>query len=172
MIRCYVLIVSPVQESRSWWLSLFQQLDWKNKFLPQVHSYCTDPDYDCKHPHAHTQTLTQMYMHIVFRHTQQRKNDWFLWKKTTTSNSEIKCYTFCKMFHNSLYWFKWLGSVHTQPAAIVPHLMLMNACCMDTSCIIPFIWVSVDFSMTKKWMMSIFIPWEQIFGSTLHSISS
>lgn len=113
---------------------------------------------------THTQTLTQMYMHIVFRHTQQRKNYSFLWKKTTTCNSEIKCYTFCKMFHNSLYWFKWLSSVHTQPAAIVPHLMLMNACCMDTSCIIPFICVSVDFSMAKKWMLSIFIPWEQIFA--------
>lgn len=85
-------------------------------------------------------------------------------KRTSTCTSVIKCYTFCKMFHNSLYWFQWLSFVHTQAAAIASHPMLKNACCMSASCIIPFIWVSANFSVAKKLTQPIFIPSEQIFA--------
>lgn len=60
--------------------------------------------------------------------------------------------------------------VHTQAAAIVPHLMLMNACCMDTSCIIPFILIIVDFAMAKKLTQPIFIPSQQIFVIQLFKV--
>lgn len=118
-----------------------------------VHSYSTDPDYDCKITHTHTDT--HMYMHILLRQN-RKKNSSFTRKKTTlTCNSEIKCYSFCKMFHNSFYWFQWLSIIHTAAAAIVPHLMLMNACCLEATCVFPFIFITVDLFTAKKFMLSI-----------------
>lgn len=125
--------------------------------------------YDCKNTHALTHICTCTYCSDTW---QRKKNNSFLWK-TSTCNSKIKCYTFCKMFHNSFYWFKWLSYVHYQ-LPIVPHLMLMNACCMDTSCIIPFIFVIVDFFMAKKLMQYSFIPLETdfcIFNSLITPIN-
>lgn len=133
---------------------LFQKFYWKNEFLNTGHKFIHRALVLIKIVKTHTHWQTYVHVHTVSTHNRQKT---VLMEKTaSTCISEIKCYTFCKLFHNGLFWFQWLSVVHTQAAAIVPHLMLMNACCMDTSCIIPLFYVSVDFSMAKKLMQSIF----------------
>lgn len=102
----------------------------------QVHSYSTDPFWDCKNKHT------------PFKHTSWRGTLIFMAKTALTSDSDMKCYTLCKMFHLTLCWLIWLSKCSCHSS----HPKHMNAWWLDTSSVILF---SIDFSPL---LQSVFTP--------------